>query len=103
MAFMRSPVRSRSGPPSFANPKADYYIGLTHDARARLADHNPGRRPHTARYRPWYLHVTIELPDEQRAIQFEQYLKSGFDRAAGGGRDHVDPQWTNARNGKSWG
>ena len=31
------------------------YIGLTHDVRARLADHNAGRCPHTARYRPWQL------------------------------------------------
>ena len=32
-------------------------------------------------YRPWHLHVTIELPDEQRAIDFERYLKSGSGRA----------------------
>ena len=64
-----------------ASPQAHYYIGLTHDVPARLADHNAGRCPHTARYRPWYLHATIELPDEQRAIAFERYLKSGSGRA----------------------
>jgi hypothetical protein len=42
-----------------------------------LEDHNAGRCPHTARYRPWRLHVTIELPDEQRAVDLERYLKSG--------------------------
>jgi putative endonuclease len=47
----------------------------------RLADHNPGRCPHTARYRPWQLHVTIELPDEERAIAFERYLKIRSGRA----------------------
>jgi putative endonuclease len=57
------------------------YVGLTHDVPARLADHNAGRCPHTARYRPWELHVTIELPDEQRAVDFERYLKSGSGRA----------------------
>ena len=57
------------------------YIGLTSDVRARLADHNAGRCPHTARYRPWQLHVTIQLPDEQRAVAFERYLKSGSGRA----------------------
>jgi predicted GIY-YIG superfamily endonuclease len=57
------------------------YIGLTSDVRARLADHNAGRCPHTARHRPWQLDVTIELPDEQRAIAFERYLKSGSGRA----------------------
>lgn len=57
-----------------------YYVGLTSDARDRLNDHNAGRCPHTARYRPWQLHVVIELPDEQRAIKFERYLKSGSGR-----------------------
>jgi putative endonuclease len=64
-----------------ATLKARYYIGLTSDVPARLADHNAGRCPHTARYRPWQLHVTIELPDEQRAVDFERYLKSGSGRA----------------------
>ena len=36
-----------------------FYIGLTSDVRSRLADHNAGRCPHTVRYRPWQLHVTI--------------------------------------------
>ena len=58
-----------------------YYVGLTSDAQARLDDHNRGRCPHTARYRPWQLHVTIVLPDEQRAVAFERYLKSGSGRA----------------------
>ena len=62
-----------------ANPKAHYYIGLTSDVPARLADHNAGRCPHTARYRPWQLHVAIELPDEDRALAFERYLKSRAD------------------------
>lgn len=64
-----------------ATSTAHYYIGLTSDVSARLADHNAGRCPHTARYRPWQLHVTIELPDERRAVDFERYLKSGSGRA----------------------
>src|SRR6476469_9840589 len=64
-----------------ATPKARYYIGLTSDVPTRLANHNAGRCPHTARYRPWRLHVTIELPDEERAIAFERYLKTGSGRA----------------------
>ena len=64
-----------------ASTQSRPYVGLTHDVRARLADHNAGRCPHTARYRPWQLHVTIELPDEQRAVEFERYLKSGSGRA----------------------
>ena len=61
--------------------KPHFYIGLTHDVRGRLADHNAGRCPHTARSRPWHLHVTIELPDERRGIEFERYVKSGSGRA----------------------
>ena len=64
-----------------ASTQSHPYVGLTHDVPARLADHNAGRCAHTARYRPWQLHVTIELPDEQRAIDFERYLKSGSGRA----------------------
>jgi putative endonuclease len=51
-----------------ADSKPHFHIGLTSDVRARLADHSAGRCPHTARHRPWQLHVTIEPPDEQRAI-----------------------------------
>ena len=64
-----------------ADPTPHFYVGRTSDVHARLADHNAGRCPHTARYRPWHLHVTIELPDERRAIEFERYLKSGSGRA----------------------
>lgn len=58
-----------------------YYVGLTADVSARLANHNAGRCSHTAKGRPWKHHVVIEFPDEQRAIRFEQYLKSGSGRA----------------------
>ena len=57
-----------------------FYVGLTADVLARLDDHNAGRCPHTARHRPWQRHVVIEFPDEQRAIRFERYLKSGSGR-----------------------
>jgi len=72
-----------------ATPKARYYIGLTSDVPTRLADHNAGRCLHTARYRPWQLHVTIELPDEERAIAFERYLKTGSGRAFA--KRHFEP------------
>jgi putative endonuclease len=67
-------LKNSDGPPHF-------YSGLTSDPRRRLDDHNAGRCPHTERYRPWQLHLVIEFPDEQRAIRFEHYLKSGSGRA----------------------
>ena len=58
-----------------------YYVGLTSDVDARLTDHNAGRCSHTAARRPWQRHVVIEFRDEETAIQFERYLKSGSGRA----------------------
>jgi len=54
-----------------------YYTGLTSDVRRRLAEHNAGSCTHTAKYRPWSLDVVVEFSDEQRALAFERYLKSG--------------------------
>ena len=56
-------------------------VGLSSDVAARLVHHNAGRCPHTARRRPWELHVVIEFRDEPTAIRFERYLKSGSGRA----------------------
>jgi predicted GIY-YIG superfamily endonuclease len=58
-----------------------HYVGLTADVPTRLAWHNAGRCPHTTKYRPWELLVSIEFADEERAIRFERYLKSGSGRA----------------------
>ena len=64
-----------------ADDTPHFYVGLTSNVEARIADHNAGRCPHTASRRPWRLHVAIEFPDEPRARRFERYLKSGSGRA----------------------
>lgn len=66
-----------------------FYIGLSSDVKARLADHNAGRCPHTASRRTWQLHVVVEFSDEKRAVTFERYLKSGSGRAFA--RRHFEP------------
>jgi putative endonuclease len=66
-----------------------FCIGLSSDVDARLAAHNIGRCPHTASRRPWRLHVTIEFSDEERALRFERYLKSGSGRAFA--KRHFEP------------
>jgi predicted GIY-YIG superfamily endonuclease len=71
------------------NSAPKFYIGLTSDVNARLADHNNGRCPHTASRRPWLLHVVIEFSDEPRAVRFERYLKSGSGRAFA--KRHFEP------------
>jgi putative endonuclease len=58
-----------------------YYVGLTANVPRRVEWHNAGRCPHTAKYRPWALVVSIEFADEARAVSFEKYLKSGSGRA----------------------
>ena len=58
-----------------------YYTGLTSDVSARLMSHNEGRCRHTISGRPWHLDVVVEFADEQRAIAFERYLKSGSGNA----------------------
>jgi putative endonuclease len=58
------------------NPRR-YYTGITSDVSRRHAEHNAGSCIHTAKYRPWSIDVVIEFADEQRAVAFERYLKSG--------------------------
>jgi putative endonuclease len=60
---------------------ARWYVGLTSDVARRLEEHNNGRSPHTAKYRPWTLVVSMEFADEYRALAFENYLKTGSGRA----------------------
>ena len=62
-------------------PEPRYYVGLTAHVAGRLTWHNAGRCPHTAKYRPWQLHASIEFKDEPHASGFERYLKSGSGRA----------------------
>ncbi len=57
------------------------YIGLTADLRARLAAHNAGRSPHTAKFRPWRLVTYVAFSNKEKATAFEQYLKTASGRA----------------------
>ncbi|MHC4574280.1 MAG: GIY-YIG nuclease family protein [Planctomycetota bacterium] len=53
------------------------YVGITHDLNNRLKEHNAGKSPHTAKFKPWKIVVAIRLLDDRRAESFEKYLKSG--------------------------
>ena len=57
------------------------YIGITSDLKARLKAHNEGRSPHTSRYKPWTLITYVGFSNESKAVEFEQYLKSGSGRS----------------------
>jgi predicted GIY-YIG superfamily endonuclease len=58
-----------------------HYVGLTHDLQERLAAHNSGKCHHTAKYVPWKIVVATYFEDDDRAVAFERYLKSGSGRA----------------------
>jgi predicted GIY-YIG superfamily endonuclease len=57
------------------------YIGLTSDLKLRLAKHNSGGSPHTAKHRPWKLVACLAFDHREKAAAFEAYLKSGSGRA----------------------
>lgn len=57
------------------------YIGLTSDLKLRMAKHNEGGSPHTAKYKPWSLVNYLAFSSRQQAANFEAYLKSGSGRA----------------------
>ncbi|HOK67320.1 MAG TPA: GIY-YIG nuclease family protein [Anaerohalosphaeraceae bacterium] len=57
------------------------YIGLTSDLTKRLEEHNAGKSPHTAKFRPWKVVVAIRFDNDLKAAKFEQYLKSGSGHA----------------------
>ncbi|MGA6829249.1 GIY-YIG nuclease family protein [Nitrospira sp. NS4] len=57
------------------------YVGMTEDLDARLQVQNAGGSPHTSKYRPWKVVMYLCFHDDQRAIEFERYLKSGSGHA----------------------
>ena len=58
-----------------------HYTGFTSVALPeRLACHNAGRVPHTAKFAPWQVEVAVKFRDEAKARAFETYLKSGSGR-----------------------
>ena len=59
----------------------EWYTGLTEDLAARLRSHNAGQSPHTEKFKPWRLVVSICFEDDFKAVEFERYLKSGSGRA----------------------
>lgn len=57
------------------------YVGSTADLKARLAAHNAGKSPHTAKHRPWRVVTYMAFSEQAKALAFETYLKSGSGHA----------------------
>ena len=58
-----------------------HYTGYTTNLQERLQKHNEGGVPSTAIYKPWRIETAIAFTDEQKARDFESYLKSHSGRA----------------------
>jgi putative endonuclease len=67
-------LQSESAPETF-------YTGITEDLKSRLLKHNSGEVSHTSKHRPWRIKTTIAFTDNQRAQDFERYLKTASGRA----------------------
>jgi len=57
------------------------YVGITTELEERLKSHNAGQSSHTARYKPWKVVVSLRFEDDEKASEFERYLKSGSGHA----------------------
>ena len=58
-----------------------FYIGFTEDLDSRLKVHNSGGCYHTSKYKPWRVKTAIAFVDRQKALNFEEYLKTPSGRA----------------------
>lgn len=57
------------------------YTGYTTNIKERLQKHNKGDSPHTSKYKPWeILHLSV-FNEEQKARDFEKYLKTASGKA----------------------
>ena len=65
---------------SLSNP-SEHYVGLTQNLKERLAAHNCGKCSHPSKRAPWRIVVATYFADDEKAIEFERYLKSGSGRA----------------------
>ena len=58
-----------------------HYVRVTGAVDERLEWHNDGPCGYARQHRPWRVIVSMEFPDEESAVRFEKYLKSGSGRA----------------------
>ena len=54
----------------------NFYIGYTDNLKRRLKQHNSEHFGHTDKYRPWKIKDYFAIDNEQKAKDFEKYLKS---------------------------
>ena len=57
-----------------------HYVGFTQNLSERLAKHNAGEVPHTSKFKPWRIQTAVAFDSKEKAVAFEDYLKSGSGR-----------------------
>ena len=57
-----------------------YYSGITDNLTLHLAGHNAGEVKNTSKSKPLQIKTYIAFNDDKKALEFEQYLKSGLGR-----------------------
>ena len=60
---------------SINNPE-HFYVGYTNDLKLRLAEHNSGKARYTNMYKPWRMKNYFAFLEQEKAENFEQYLKT---------------------------
>ena len=53
-----------------------FYVGYTNDLKRRLKQHNTEHDGYTDKYKPWQIKAYFAIEDEDKAKDFEKYLKS---------------------------
>jgi predicted GIY-YIG superfamily endonuclease len=59
----------------------DYYAGSTKDLTKRVKKHQNGEVPHTSKFRPLKLVWYSAFNSKEKAVGFEDYLKTGSGKA----------------------
>ena len=57
-----------------------FYVGHTDDLKRRFKQHNSGNSIHTSKFKPWDLRGYIAFDNEEKALKFEHFLKTGNGR-----------------------
>jgi len=57
------------------------YVGSTNSIRRRLTEHNSGKVDSTKSRAPFILEAYIAVKDQVKAIELEQYFKTGSGKA----------------------
>ena len=57
------------------------YVGSTNNIRRRLSEHNFGKVDSTKSRTPFILEAYIAVKDQVKAIELEQYFKTGSGKA----------------------